>query len=291
MDPEIKVEGVEVKDGEPAGTPPAATEGAETPAESPAVSGGGKNVTMSARTWGENLQKERDKGKRSALTDLEKKAKDAGFASLDAMFAHTASITNGKGKVKAEEEVDEAEEVETEEVEATPPKVTTAKLSIQDRKIMARNERELERHKRLVAKLSLEKRQEEKRRQALQQRLDAQEARAQLEKSAILAGVKDVDYAVSLLTRQLDGKSEEELKGFNEGKFFEDLRNTQPYLFGETVRPATTGTGVGNPPSPPKPGQVSRDVANAGQIDVKKMDRAEYDEHLRKRGINPHSVS
>ena len=83
-------------------------------------------------------------------------------------------------------------------------------------------------------------------------------------------------------------KTEAELKAFDENKFFDELREKQPYLFGETVRPVTTGTGGKEPPAP-TPGTVHKSSATNGQVDVKKMNRQEFDAHLQKMGLRPTS--
>jgi hypothetical protein len=113
-----------------------------------------------------------------------------------------------------------------------------------------------------------------------------------LREIAVSKGVKDIDYAVRLLTRHLEGMSEEEIakldggKAFDEGKFFEGLRTTNPYLFAEVTKPANTGTGAGNAPPPPKPGAAAAAQQQGNQVDAKKMSREEFQEHLRKRGLS-----
>ncbi len=129
----------------------------------------------------------------------------------------------------------------------------------------------------------------------LQRRLDAGEARSNLEKAAITAGAKDVDYVVSKMIKTLEGKSAEEVKAFDEGKFFEELKTEQPYLFGETVRPATTGTGASGAAAgggKPAAGATGGDGGGSGKgpADVKKMNPKEFEEHLRKRGISPETL-
>ena len=126
---------------------------------------------------------------------------------------------------------------------------------------------------------------EERRRKDAEHAREALEAESAIREQAIMAGVKDVDYAVTLLRRNIDGKSADELKGFDELKFFDDLRERQPYLFGERSVSVTTGTGV-KEPGAPKPGQIAQGTAANGQIDATKMNNKEFAEHLRKRGLN-----
>jgi hypothetical protein len=81
----------------------------------------------------------------------------------------------------------------------------------------------------------------------LKRQLAAFEARTAIEKAAIAAGVRDVDVAVELLRKEAQGLTSEECVKFDEAKFFTDLRTTKPYLFGEYVTPANTGTGSNTP--------------------------------------------
>lgn len=120
----------------------------------------------------------------------------------------------------------------------------------------------------------------------LRRQLDASVARASVERVAVSVGVKDVDYAVVLLNRALEDKSEAELAAFDHKAFFEGLRAPHPHLFGETVVRLSNGTGAGAPPAPP-PGPVARGQGADGQVDAMKMSRQEYDAYLHKRGINP----
>jgi hypothetical protein len=121
-------------------------------------------------------------------------------------------------------------------------------------------------------------------RKELQRQLDAKEAEMELREAAITRGIKDSDYAIRLLTRSLEGKTEEELAKFDHGKFFDDLRGTHPYLFGEVVKPATTGTGAGAPAAP-KPADAAAADAQNGRTDATKMTAEEYRAHLAKRGL------
>ncbi len=125
----------------------------------------------------------------------------------------------------------------------------------------------------------------------LKRRADAAEARVALERIAVGVGIKDPDYAVTLMTRHLEGKPSTEVDDFDHKKFFENLRGTHPYIFGDaTTVPLNTGTGGGAPP-PPAPGPIVKKLGEDGQLDVKKMTSPEYAEHLRKRGINPNALS
>lgn len=132
---------------------------------------------------------------------------------------------------------------------------------------------------------------EARRRRELERDLQAKEAEMAIRETAIQAGVRDIDYAVNLLARTLDSKSEEELAAFDEKQFFSGLRNTHPYLFGEIARPATTGPGVGTQPAPLKPGTVTQTTAQNAQVDAKKMSQSEFQEYLRSKGLSSPNMS
>lgn len=120
------------------------------------------------------------------------------------------------------------------------------------------------------------------------------EMRMALERKAIRAGVSDIDYALFLLQQHVAGLTDEQVQAmggqFDEDKFFTELKTTRPYLFGEAQpRPATTGPANASPPAPAPAAVAGANGAN-GRVDVRKMNRQEFAEHLRKRGLNPGSV-
>jgi hypothetical protein len=119
-----------------------------------------------------------------------------------------------------------------------------------------------------------------------QQRIDALEAEMTLRESAIRAGVVDIDYALRLLSRGLEGKSTEELEAFDENKFFTGLKDNHPYLFREQVKPANTGTGAGNAPAGLKPGEIAQGQAQNQQFDARKATPEQVRERLAARGLN-----
>lgn len=127
---------------------------------------------------------------------------------------------------------------------------------------------------------------EERKRRDLQKQLDAKDAEMQVRESAVAHGVVDVDYAIRLLTRELQGKSEEELKSFDEAAYFGKLRTDKPYLFGERVTPATTGNGHRDAPPVPGSGQVTREAAGEAQFDARNASPADIEKQLQKLGLN-----
>lgn len=154
------------------------------------------------------------------------------------------------------------------------------------RREQARYERHLQNLQRERDQLASKLTEETRARKTLQEALDSKDAEMALREAAVSSGVKDVDYALRLLTRELEGKSEQEMSQFDERAYFTNLRQSKPYLFGEVVQHATTGTGSSSAPAAPKPASV---VANGnGRVDAMKMTQAEFQAELRKRNLNPH---
>lgn len=228
--------------------------------------------------------KAKAQGERAALESLTKRAKDAGFDSLDDVFAKLKSLNTLEEK--AEEEPEEEEE-ETEMATTPKKKQPTRKKPVKHRQPdnvdprQRRMKQDLEKERSKREKATRKWRQEERRRRELQKKLDAKDAEMELREAAHLSGVKDVDYALRLLYRELNGKSEDELEGFDEKEFFNNLRNDRPYLFGESVTPATTGNA--DEDAPPAPDNVEPEANNFNARDASKKD---LDKRLNDLGIN-----
>ncbi len=129
-------------------------------------------------------------------------------------------------------------------------------------------------------------------RDSLKGRLAQQQTEMELREIAIKTGVTDLDYAMTLLRRELKGKSAEDLKDFKPGDFFEGQREARPYLFSEVKVPATTGTedGAATPP-PQTPAAAAQTAANGAKVDATKMSQEEYDAYLRKRGWSKNATT
>jgi len=267
---------------------PEATEYAEAPSQ--AKAGLDKNVLhMPTSALSRIKQEQRERGRKEAMAELEAKAKSAGFSSFEDMVAYNTELRSSANKaVKAAKSVasNAAEYDDSDEESATPEK-PVAPTNKHDRRAMAQYERDRQQWAIQMEQAKRQRAHEEKKRRELQRQLDANEARSSLEKLAIRRGVQEVDFAMHLLQRELEGKTEKDLSEFDEGTFFDRLRESRPYLFGEVVRPATTGTGTGSAPSVPKPGQVAQTVATNGQFDARKASPTEFQTLLRKRGFNP----
>lgn len=243
-------------------------------AEVGASVGGGKNVVLPSSSLGKIKQEQRERGKREAMTDLESKFKAHGFSSLDEAFEAMAALRNGGGAPSTSSKVPAKAEAQT--------SAQAAQSGI-DRKQYERLQREREQFARRYA-------QEQEQRRKLQRTLEAKEAEMALRETAVVKGVRDVDYALRLLQRELEGKDEVALSAFDEGKFFDALRGSHPYLFGETTVPANTGTGIGAAPSAPKAGTVTQAQGNAGLGDARKMSSDEFQKMLRARGLSTTSL-
>lgn len=157
-----------------------------------------------------------------------------------------------------------------------------------------RREREVGKYERMIEKLTRDNTsltqkytQADAERKKLKEDLDAKEAEMHLRELAVSTGVTDVDYALRLFNREVESKSEAELAKFNEKEFFSGLRATRPYLFGETVRPATTGPGAQGAPPAQRPGQVQQQAAGGGAFDARNAKPGEIQDRLRKMGITP----
>lgn len=236
--------------------------------------GGGKNVVLPSATLGKLKAEQRERGKREAMAELEAKFKSAGFSSLDDAIAAMASVRSGGGKTQQAP-------TKREEPEAQASAPTSGGKG--DRRQMERLQREREQFAKQFA-------QEQAQRRRLQRQLEAKEAEMALRETAVVKGVRDVDYALRLLQRDLEGKDEAALAAFDEGKFFDNLRASHPYLYGETVVPATTGTGVGAAPSAPKAGTVQQAQGAAGNKDARSLSQDEFQKLLRARGLSGASL-
>jgi hypothetical protein len=252
----------------------------------------GRVVVLHPSAYKRIREESRARGKKEAMNEIEAAAKAAGFSSLQealaAAFRGGPSRSNGhrdrhdqrngQGNRNGQERQLPVQAV-------APGPAPTPPNSHSDRKAWDRYERARQQwekdrdvYRRRIAS-------ESNKRRDLQRQLDAKDAEMSLRETAVAVGVKDVDYALRLLTRHLEGKPEEELKDFDECKFFEGLREGKPYLFGESVVPATTGTN-GNTPIPPKPGTTAAANAKDAQVDAREMKQEEFTAKLQKMGLD-----
>lgn len=218
---------------------------------------------------------ERAKGRDEAMMAF---AKKAGFESVDEFAQAMAAL---KTQPVATPPAPAAQPVaEQPQGDLTQEELLSQKNA---RREQARYDRQLGNLQRERDTLAQKNAQLSTERRTLQEALDAKDAEMALREAAVSVGVKDVDYALRLLTRELEGKSEAEMSLFDERAYFTSLRQAKPYLFGEVVQPATTGTGGSAAPGT-KPATVP---PAGGRIDAMKMTQAEYLAELRKRNLNP----
>ncbi len=241
-------------------------------------------------------EKERDKGRNAALAEITKKVKEAGYESLDEALAKIPQLSARIDELLSTPEptADKDDTTMAQSKGKTPnkskrngqPKRSNTRgkddrMATKDAKEIARLGREREKDR---AKW----RKEEKRRKAAEQKLAAAQAEMEIREIAINAGVKDVDYAVRLMTRECAKLPKDKLAEFDENQFFTGLRDTKPYLFGETVAPANTGTGTGDETTPPepKPGEVLTQTGDDSQFDAKTASKEDVDKRMRELGLS-----
>lgn len=256
----------------------------DPPPEGMQVAADGKTVQVLSSSAYKKLKDEaREKGKKEALTEL---ARRSGFATIEEMEQAAVSGKQATARARAAAAAEEADPTPPKPIAAADPGAAPKHLS--DKAQAAWNK---ERDRILAENQQLRQKADmaERRNKVYAKKIEDVEAEKALQAIAFQAGIKDPDYAVTLHRRHIEKASEEQLKAFESDKFFSGLRTSHPYLFGETVIPATTGT-VGGDGKPGAPGAivVTEKTGAAGQIDARKMTPAELEAHLRKRGINPH---
>ncbi len=227
------------------------------------------------------------KGRAEALAEQEAAAKAAGFDSFaDALKA--AADFKTKPVIVAKPPATLKTEPQAQETEPAMPTNPPARNARDAAKAAQETNRLTEERSRLRKQW----RSEERRRRDLQRMLDAKDAEMGLREEMYGFGVTDVDYGLRLLTRQLEGKTEEEIAAFDREAFFKGVRTEKPYLFGEKVVAATTGTNgtdaAGDSPNAPAPGAASVDVAKGQQFNAREAKPGDVQARLRALGLNPH---
>lgn len=247
----------------------------------------GKNVVIPTSAMKRIKEEEYAKGRQSALEQI---AKDAGYESHADFVAALARLRSAPTQPSprqpaapnAGEDDPSPEEVATQ----TAAQVSQSRAELRAQAAVQRQlEKTMNERNRYAQSAS------EYRKQLEQARAEADAIRAEMHLRTVAAGVgvQDVDYAIMLLTREVEKLTPEEAEKFDERGFFEGLRKSKPLLFGEAVVPATTGTGTGGAPTPPKPSTVASQNAANGKVDARKMNPQQYADLLRARGINPHA--
>lgn len=250
---------------------------------------GGKVLPM-AQTSIDKLKRDAaERGKRAAQAEIEQRMKSLGYGSVDELIKaaerakksqHQPKVTQQNGKPK-----ERTSQVQTQQ----PQNGGTRRADRRERESQERLERE--RRERIRA---------QRRAQQAERDTWAAEAHGQLSRLAIKQGIKDEDYAITLLTRELNQKQatmapadyDKYQREFDEAKYFEGLKKTHPHLFQETVALATTGTTTDDKAAPP-PGTVQVTDAQTKGVrkGLPKMTKEEYNAELRRRGLTPPSLS
>lgn len=260
----------------PLGTPPAAAEGA-----SPGTRPEQKNLIIPTSSMKKIRDEEFSRGRSAAFEEL---AKSAGFESPTDLASALAKLKNPP--VAAASTAAPTPAAVPAGGEAEDPEQDLARAKDAKREA-GRYQRQLEKLVGERDKYAYQVAEWQKRAKAAQDETDGVRAEMHLRTLAAGVGVQEIDYALQLFSREVERLTPEQAQTFDERAFFEGLRKSKPYLFGETVQPATTGTGVGGAPTPPRPNQVAAANGANGRVDVRKMNPQQLAVELAKRGINP----
>jgi hypothetical protein len=277
-------------------TPPAPANGASGQPTTPTAgaSGGepGKTVELRHSDFKKIKDEAKEKGRREALSDLDAAAVEAGFTSAaDALRALGQLKKTPPAQPTNQQPPQEASTMTQQPPPKTPKPPTVDKAAMENAKIA--DER---------MKMRKQWRREEKVRRQVEREKANLEAEIALRGELYQMGVRDVDYALELLRREMravstrvsaaGGNPEAELAKFDRKSFMDGVRKDRPYLFGETVTPATTGTNGTTPaagtPAPPPAGQPTVDNAQEQRFDASKATPEQVRARLQKLGLDMH---
>lgn len=266
----------------PTETPPIAEPAKPVVIEEPNGSDG-KVVQVQHSDFKKIKEEAKEKGRREALAELDTVAVKYGFSSHESALEALAALNK---KPPAPEPKTAPPPTETQ-----MPKPTEKKP---DDRAADKAAREAQRLADERGKLRKDWRTSQRKQRDLQRQLDAKDAEKDLIIEMTKLGVQDLDYGMRLLTRELAGKSEEEIKNYDRKAFFEKVRQEKPYLFGETVVPATTGTNGTKPdgsnPAAPNAAKPVVDAAQQNQFDARKATREQFEDRLKALGLNPNNT-
>jgi hypothetical protein len=243
-----------------------------------------RNVTVPTDAMRRIKEEQYQKGQQAALDAL---ARQAGYSNNEELVA-ALRAARGQGQqaqVQQRQAAPQYQQQEQQPQEEDPAQdLAQAKAS---RREEGKFQRQMEKVLTERNKYAQTAQAWQKKAQEAQAEADAVRAEMHLRTIAASAGVQDIDYAITLFSREVERLTPEEAATFDEKVYFDGLRKTKPLLFGEAVLPATTGTGMGGAPMPPKPGAVAAQNAQNGRVDARKLDPRAYAAELAKRGINP----
>jgi hypothetical protein len=284
----------------PTPNPPSPITETPEPAATEKSGGGPKVISLPTNALARIKADARERGRKAAAQESDKRAQALGFKDSAHMMTQLEQ-QKARGKMRAQAPVADRDDEEVDpdlEEPAAPQARPGANGNGKQNQSRQPNSQAQQQHLRLMSKLEKEKAQllvdrkrlakkgqlELKRNRRLQRQLDANEAEGQLRLAAVRAGVQDVDYALHCVKREMTGKSAVDLEKFDENLYFATtLRKSHPYLYAVEVQPATTGNG--GAPAPKTP--LEKPPTDTGApVDARKLSAAEYEAHLKKRGLS-----
>ena len=237
----------------------------ETEAQRPAPAKTGSVVTMPSHAMKSLKEKERERGRRAALAELDQQAKANGFKD------HADLVKQAQG-------------AKARTTQLTDKPATDRTTTDRNGNQMARNERERARQLEAQRKTNRELARAKRKAKDAERQLVAQQTETQLRVAAARAGIKDVDYAIHVFRGMVNTLDEKQLENFDENQFFASkLRETHPYLYGETparTEPATT-TAAPLAPSAPKQNTASTTTT----LDASKLSPQDFKKRLAELGL------
>lgn len=196
---------------------------------------------------------------------------------------------------------------------APPPKPATQPGAGDEPPLTAQERRELAELREKNKRLADEKAKSDRIARESRRKQEHAEVESALKVQAHRAGIEDVDYALTLYSRHIAGKSEAELKRIDSKAYFAGLKTTHPHLFITPATPAapkepiTTGTGGKTDegaaaPATPGSGGVARPGNGAGaaqpgaggskSFDARNATREQVDSRFAELGLqNPAGAS
>jgi len=291
MDPEVTTP-IQQDGGAPLGAQPPADPPAPAAAQPPAPTqpaGDPKMMVVPHAQMGKIKAQAEAKGKAQALEEL---AAGAGFDSPTDLISALQQLKSGGGRpaqqpaAPAQQPAQPADPAADPAVDPLDPKAMQRQR--EENRLTAKYDRQLQKAMDERNRFANSAKDWERKARESQAQVEAAEARMAVREIAVSVGIQDLDYAERLFEREVQKLTPEQAEKFDEKAWFSGLRTKMPYLFGETTVPGNTGNAPGGAPPPAvKPGMPP--PPNNGKK-VSEMNRQEYQQHLRTKGINPNAV-
>lgn len=237
---------------------------------------------MSVTTIDDLKQKSRIKGRREFEREMEERAKAMGYGSTEELIKAAEKARKNPQQQKQQQGKQNQHQRNGASGQQKHQKQNQNKNQQQQNKFSAQRDRELQREREAKERERRRAIKAERERERERQERWAAEAHGELARKAIRIGIKDDDYAITLLTREMKHKratlSDDDYKKyeneFDEDVYFEGLKRTHPHLFVEQAVPATTGITQSQGQAPPPPGsaQVTQAQVAATQNRVNAVD-------------------